>query len=89
MFYKGCGSVIYLVMPLKDLCLLSFNINTQQMKQYQKASGSMVEWLTCQTSNLRIASCMGSNPVTGTSCCFLEQETLHSLLSTDWFKEWI
>ena len=27
------------------------------------ASGGMVEWLTCQTSNLRIASRMGSNRV--------------------------
>ena len=25
--------------------------------------GSKVEWLTCQTSNLRITSHMGSNPV--------------------------
>ena len=30
---------------------------------YQMSSGDVVEWLTCQTSNLRIASRMGSNPV--------------------------
>ena len=31
------------------------------MLQYE--CGGMVEWLTCLTSNLRIASRMGSNPV--------------------------
>jgi hypothetical protein len=46
--------------------------------------GGMAEWLICQTNNLMIASCMGSNPV---SLCFLEQETLHTLLGTGWFQE--
>ena len=37
------------------------------------------------TSNLRIASRMGSNP--GAIRCFLDQGTLHSLHSTGWFQE--
>ena len=31
---------------------------------------------------------MSSNPIKG-SLCFLKQESLHSLLSTGWFQEWI
>ena len=46
--------------------------------------GGMAKWLTCQTSNLRIACHMDSNP-SGASHCILEQETLHSLLS--WFQK--
>ena len=44
-------------------------------------SGDMVQWLTHRPSNLR----MGSGPgaiLSGPSRCFLEQENLHSLLST-------
>ena len=38
----------------------------------------VVDWLTRRISNLRTADRMGSTqPLT--SCCFLEQETLHSL----------
>ena len=33
-------------------------------------------------------SVVGSSPIKGPSC-FLEQETLPSLLSTGWFLEWI
>ena len=50
-----------------------FVINTLHMKNYITAvnpvgkwitdGGSMVEWLTRRTSNLRIASCIGSDPV--------------------------
>jgi hypothetical protein len=39
-----------------------------------------------QTSNVMIASRMGSNP-DRVSLCFLEKETLHLLLSTGWFQE--
>ena len=39
-------------------------------------SGDVVEWLTRRTSNPRIASRRGANPVRRSSC-FLEQETLH------------
>ena len=38
-----------------------------------KYCGSVIEWLTRRTSNLRIASCMGSNPVRDSS--FLQQGT--------------
>ena len=41
-----------------------------------------VERLTC------ILSVVGSKPIKG-FCCFLEQETLPSLLSTGWFQELI
>ena len=44
-------------------------------------SGNVGEWLTQQTSNLRIAIRMGSNLVRG-----IEQEILHSLLSSNGFK---
>ena len=40
-------------------------------------SGNIAEWLTHQTSNLRIPRCMGSNPV------FFGQEILQSWLSTE------
>ena len=43
--------------------------------------GDMVER---RTSNLRIASRTGS-----ANHCYLEQKTLHSLLSTGWFREQI
>ena len=56
--------------------ITSFNV------LYNTLIGSMVKWLTPQTSNLRIASSMGSNPVRGKPRCFLEQETLYSFLST-------
>jgi hypothetical protein len=48
----------------------------------------MAELVTRGTSNLRIAVCLGSTS-SGASCCFREQVTLHSLLSTSWFYEWI
>jgi hypothetical protein len=38
------------------------------------------------TSHLRIADRVGSNTI-GASRCFLEQETLHSLLRACWFQE--
>ena len=45
----------------------------------------MVDWLTHQTSTVRITSRTGSNPVRG-----LEQETLHSLIAQYClFQEWI
>jgi hypothetical protein len=49
-------------------------------------SGGVDQWLTHQTSNLRIADQVGSN-LSGASRCFFEQETLHLLLSTGWFQE--
>ena len=51
-----------------------------------RLSGDVVEWLTRRTSNIRRASRMGSNPVRD-MLFFLEQETLHRLFSTGWFKE--
>ena len=42
----------------------------------------IVKWLTRRTIDLRIASRMGS-----TNRSFLEQDTLHSLLSTGYFQE--
>ena len=54
-----------------------------------KINGCVVEWLTCQTSNLRIASRMGSSPVLVKNCYYLEQESSYSLLSTGWFQELI
>ena len=32
---------------------------------YNDESSGLVEWLKCQSSNLRIANCMSSNPVRG------------------------
>jgi hypothetical protein len=40
-------------------------------------------------NNLMIADRVGSNPVRGTARCFLQQKTLHPLLSTGWFQEQI
>jgi hypothetical protein len=41
------------------------------------------------TSYLRIAGMQWVHTLSGASHCFLEQETLHSLLSTNWFQEQI
>jgi hypothetical protein len=41
--------------------------------------GGVVEKLTCCTSDIKIAGCVGSNPVKGK----------YSLLSTGWFQGWI
>ena len=43
--------------------------------------GVMAQWYITSNSVLRM------NPTKG-SHCFLEQETLPSLLSTGWFQEW-
>ena len=51
------------------------------VKTFVKITGGVVEWLIRRTSNIRIANRRGSNH------CFLEQETLHLLLSTGWFQE--
>jgi hypothetical protein len=49
-------------------------------------NGDMAEWFMLRTSNLMIVYLMGSNPDRA-SLFSLEQETLHSLLSTGWFQE--
>ena len=43
-------------------------------------------WLIRQTSNLRNASCIGSNP---SGARHSLRKTLYTLLSTGWFKEMI
>jgi hypothetical protein len=48
-------------------------------------SGGVAEWLTLQTSNLRIAAWVQT--LLGASRCYLQQENLHSLLSIGWFQE--
>ena len=43
--------------------------------------------LNTPTLNLRITSRMSSKAKA--SHCYLEQENVHTLLSTSWFREWI
>jgi len=47
--------------------------------------GGVTQWLVCTT---RIRSVVSLNPIIG-SQCFLERESLLSLLSTGWFQEQI
>jgi hypothetical protein len=57
-------------------------IHRQLDSRHDRVGGNMAGWFTHRTSDL-----MGSSR--RASRCFLEQHTLHSLLSTDWFEEWI
>ena len=45
--------------------------------------GGMVQWFARLIRNVEI---VGSSPIKGPRC-FLEQETLPLLISTDWFQE--
>jgi len=47
--------------------------------------GGVAWWVARLTRHVDI---VGSSPIKGPHC-FLEQETLPSLLSTGWFQEWI
>jgi hypothetical protein len=49
--------------------------------------GNMADWVMHLTSNQWIAAWVQTQ--SGASRCFLEQETLHKLLSTGWFKKQI
>ena len=65
---------------LKSQCRNFIHVNNASVKD-----GSVVEWLTRRTSNLRITSHMGSK---GQAVVSLSKK-LHWLLSTGWFQEWI
>jgi hypothetical protein len=64
-------------------CLMGLPIIKPFMHcQKSGLSGGMAEWLTRRTG-----LAVWVQTPSGASRCFLEQETLHSLLSTGWFKE--
>jgi hypothetical protein len=47
-------------------------------------SGEVAKWLKRWTSKVLLA--VWVQTLSGASCCFHEQEPLHSLLRTDWFE---
>jgi hypothetical protein len=72
----------------RDTCLQTphtkhFILQKPETLYWKVKSGDMAKWSACRTSNL--AAWIKTQ--SGTSPCFPEQETLHSLLSTDWFQE--
>jgi hypothetical protein len=67
------------------LTLVSGDLQPSFPGENLSQSSDRVEWFT----RLTIASLMGSKPCQEASRCFLEKETLYSLLSTGWFQEQI
>ena len=91
LFYNilSCKVIIYIVSHISNMQTVSLPISFIFFLFYMKPDMiSIIISGMRRTSNLMIASRMGSIQ-SWTNRCFLEQEILHSLLSTGWIQEQI
>ena len=56
-------------------------------EKWQFIGGGEAEWSTCQTSNLRIASRMGSNPISDKPLFFFSKK-LYTHFAQYWLVPW-
>ena len=74
---------VYTTIPFLLLSMLKLHYT----KQSDQSRGGAVQCLACLTCN-RWMSIRSVKPIKG-SRCFIRHETLHALLITGWFQEWI